>query len=104
MKTHPKPHPLVKKAAKSATTSADVIQSEPENGEVTAAHAFITLQNRNHTGVNSHPIKNHVHATVNLYLSSDEEKEDEQDQLEDDVEEVDELDNDTDDYSEFMQQ
>ena len=68
------------------------------------AHTLITLQNGNHTSVDSHSIKNHVRAIVNLYSSSDEEKQDEQNQLEDDVEEVDELDNNTNDSGEFMQQ
>jgi hypothetical protein len=106
-KPRPKPRPLVKKAAKSA--NADV--TEQENGEVTAAHALITLQNKNHViprPDNSPPINHYVQraaVTLNLDLSSDEEEEGgEEDQLEDDVEEVDELEYDSGDSGEFMQQ
>jgi len=103
-KPHPKPQPLVKKVA----INANAIIAEDENGEATAAHALITLQNRN--CANSPPINRYFRAAAglpkdtNLDPSSnveDSEDEEEEDQLADDGEDVDELEDYSDDLGEL---
>ena len=110
-KPHPKPRPLVKRAANGAKSNV----TEQENGEVTAVHALITLQNRlgNHINSDNSPSTNHhfyAAATsppkdMNLNLSSDEDNDEEEEGGEEEqLEEIDELEDDIDDSGEFMQQ
>ena len=105
-KPHPKPRPI-----KKAANGANSVTAGDDNGEATAAHALITLQNRN--CANSPAINHHFRAAMglpkdaNLDPSSDEEdhKDDDdeaEDQLADDVEEVDELEDDSDDSGAFF--
>ena len=58
-KPHPKPRPI-----KKAANCANSVTARDDNGEATAAHALITLQNRNRT--NSPAINCHFHAAMGL--------------------------------------
>jgi hypothetical protein len=102
-KPRPKPRPI-----KKAANGANSITAGDDNSEATAAHALVTLQNRNRA--NSPAINRNFHAAMglpkdaNLDPSSDEEDHEDndnevEDQLADDVEEIDELEDDFDDSS-----